>query len=122
MDETDLCFTPATELAALLAESEETPSPDALWDAIWPRARRRTRRLHDYGLDVLVSLDAPGVRAFFDAFFSLPVDRWSTYLRSDADPREVATVMTSLFRSAPWGLRRRLVRSNPLAFAGLLRA
>ena len=45
---------------------------------------RRTRRLHDYGLEVLLRLDGAELATFFDAFFDLPEDVWAPYLRVDA--------------------------------------
>ena len=54
-------------------------------------------------------------------FFQLPVEDWSTYLQADANPAAVSRVMTRLFRSAPWALRRRLAGGNPARLARLLR-
>jgi lycopene beta-cyclase len=90
-------------------------------DAVWPLSMRRSRVLHDYGLEMLLGLDAAGVRAFFGDFFDLPVERWSTYLRVDSSPTEIGAVMTQLFRSASWPMRRRLMSANPAMFARLLR-
>ncbi len=92
-----------------------------VWDVIWSSSARRTRVLHDYGLDVLVDLDLAEMQAFFASFFDLDVDDWSAYLRITTLPTEMARIMSSLFRAAPWRLRRRLVSQNPLAFARLLR-
>jgi lycopene cyclase-like protein len=92
-----------------------------VWDAVWPTPLRRTRVFHDFGLDTLVGLDGEGIRTFFEAFFDLPVDRWSSYLRIDASPAETAEVMMTVFRSSPWSLRRQLAVRNPLALARLLR-
>jgi lycopene beta-cyclase len=89
-------------------------------DAVWPPAHRRARVLHDYGLAALARLDAAGTRAFFDAFFELPPAEWAAYLRVDTTPRAVSSVMTSVFRSAPWPVRRRLLAGNPLALVRLL--
>nr|MCU0260118.1 lycopene cyclase family protein [Ilumatobacteraceae bacterium] len=88
---------------------------DTVADAVWPADLRRTRRLHELGLDVLLRLDQRDLARFFDAFFDLPVERWSTYLRIDAPPAEVAGVMGSVFRSAPWPVRGRLLRGRPWA-------
>ncbi len=93
----------------------------AVWNAVWPVAQRRTRLLHDYGLDMLGKLDGAAVREFFGAFFDLPLPIWSAYMRADAPPSEVSRVMTQLFRAAPWSTRRRLIRGNPAAFARLAR-
>jgi len=93
----------------------------AVWNAVWPVAHRRTRVLHDYGLDMLSKLDGAAVREFFDTFFELPTDTWSSYMRADSRPAELSSVMTTLFRAAPWSTRRRLIRGNPVAFARLAR-
>jgi lycopene beta-cyclase len=90
-------------------------------DAVWPRGQRRARILHDYGLDVLLRLDADEVAAFFDGFFDLPQARWASYLRIDVEPATVAAAMTAVFRSTSWPMRRRLIRGNPLVLARLLR-
>jgi hypothetical protein len=93
----------------------------AVWNAVWPIGHRRARVLHDYGLDMLSKLDGVAVREFFDTFFELPLETWSAYMRADAGPAELSGVMTRLFRAAPWSTRRRLIRGNPAAFAGLIR-
>ena len=82
-------------------------------DAVWPLAARRARSLHDYGLDVLCWLDPRSTAAFFDAFFRLPVDRWSPYLRIDTTPKDVMRVMRGVFAEAPWSVRRRLATGDP---------
>jgi lycopene beta-cyclase len=76
---------------------------------VWPRGLRRTRRLHAYGLEVLLRLDQDEMATFFDAFFDLPVDVWTPYLRIDASPREVTRTMTAVLRRLPRAWRRRLV-------------
>ena len=43
------------------------------------------------------------------------------YMRIDTPPKEVAAVMTRLFRTVSWPMRRRLASGNPASFAGLLR-
>lgn len=90
-------------------------------EAVWPRPLRRTRVLHDYGLEVLLDLDDDEVRSFFDAFFGLDERDWASYLRVDTLPTQVSGVMARLFRSSSWSTRRRLAGRNPLALAQLLR-
>jgi lycopene beta-cyclase len=90
-------------------------------DAVWPRSLRRTRVLHDYGLEVLLDLDDDAVRSFFDAFFELDDDDWASYLRVDTPPTQVSAVMARLFRSSSWSTRWRLAGRNPLPLAQLLR-
>ena len=92
-----------------------------IWDAVWPHAARRTRVLHDYGLEMLMGLDAASTGEFFGSFFDLPTEQWSAYMRSSTSPRRVSAVMASLFRTASWSTRRRLVSGNPATFARLIR-
>ncbi len=102
----------APRVAAALAtvcRGGDRPDPGPVWEAVWPRALRRTRWLHDYGLQVLLGLDQDGLATFFDTFFELPVDVWAPYLRIDATPRQVSRTMTALLRRLPRGLRRRLL-------------
>jgi lycopene beta-cyclase len=86
--------------------------PDGLaragWDAVWPPARRRARRLERYGLDRLLALGSDDTRSFFDAFFSQPADRWASYVSGAASSVEVARTMAGVFTSSPWGVRRAL--------------
>lgn len=94
---------------------------ESVVDAVWPEAFRRTRLLHDYGLDTLLRLDDDETRQFFGAFFDLPEEQWAAYLRLDTPPIELARVMARLFRSSSWSLRRRLMSGNPAALARLAR-
>jgi len=89
-------------------------------NAVWPTALRRTRRLHDYGLSVLLEMDSPEIRNFFQTFFELPEEAWASYLRIDTRPDRLAGVMTSMFRRAGWPLRRRLLRGNLRLLLGVL--
>lgn len=104
-----------------LKSSTGAVDPTPIAEAVWTASMRRTRVLHDYGLEVLLDLDDDAVRAFFDAFFELSVVDWSAYLRVDAAPGEVSAVMARLFRSSSWKLRRRLAGRNPASLARLLR-
>ncbi len=107
---------------ALAATSSSAAADSSLVsDAVWTAGMRRTRVLHDYGLEVLLRQDDDQVRAFFGAFFDLPTEQWSSYLRIDTPPSELAAVMMRLFSASSWSMRRRLMSGNPLAFARLLR-
>ncbi len=102
----------APRVAAAIARScriAGRPEPARVWAAVWPAPLRRTRRLHAYGLEVLLRLDQDQLATFFDTFFELPVEVWAPYLRVDATPREVTRTMTAMLRRLPPGLRRRLV-------------
>lgn len=116
-------LTRADPVAAAIEEELGRPSfdPRRVWEAIWPKSALRSRSLHDYGLAVLLGLDAVDIRSFFGSFFELDHDEWAAYLRITTKPAELARVMGSMFVAAPWRLRRRLVSQNPLALARLLR-
>ncbi|MEM1333155.1 MAG: lycopene cyclase family protein [Actinomycetota bacterium] len=91
------------------------------WEAIWEPALRRTRAFHEFGLDVLLRLDADGTRQFFETFFSLPSDVWPHQMRVDTPPAQIAALMLQMFRSAPWSLRRRLVSGDLRRLARVVR-
>lgn len=95
--------------------------PRSIAEAVWPAAFRRSRVLHDYGLDLLLRLDDDEIREFFGAFFRLPIGHIARYMRIDTPPQEVAAVMARLFSSVSWPMRRRLASGNPASFARLLR-
>jgi len=108
--------------AAIAAGLDGGPlEPRSVAEAVWPAALRRSRVLHDYGLDLLLRLDDDEVREFFDAFFRLPVEQIQRYMRIDTPPQEVAAVMARLFSSVSWPMRRRLASGNPASFSRLLR-
>ena len=60
------------------------------WSTVWSPALLRTRALHDYGLATLGRLRTKEIQVFFDAFFSLREDDWSSYLRIDTSPMSIA--------------------------------
>ncbi len=111
----------ADAVGVALAEHDDLAADARMvWDAVWPAAARRTRALHDYGLERMIRFDGAGLREFFDRFFELPTEDWSAYLRVDAAPADVSRTMSRLFRSSSWPMRRRLASGNPLALARLL--
>lgn len=112
--------------AAIVAALANAPAArvapvEPVWDAVWPLAARRTRVLHEYGLERLLGFDDDALRGFFRAFFELPTERWSAYMATASPPGDVAKAMTAVFSAAPWSTRLRLAAGNPLAFARLLR-
>lgn len=110
----------ADGIVELLVSSPGAVPGPVVGSVVWSAARRRTRALQDFGLAVLLRLDGAGIRVFFDSFFDLPEPDWRTYLDTGSPPGAVAGVMTRLFRSAPWELRRRLVAADPRPLRGLL--
>ena len=85
------------------------------WSTVWSPALLRTRALHDYGLATLGRLGTKEIQVFFDAFFSLREDDWSSYLRIDTPPMSIARTMTRLFLSLPRSLRLKVASTNPSA-------
>ncbi len=116
----------ADRVAAAIAENleaavEHVDLARAVSDAVWPTDLRRARRLHAYGLDVLLGMDGDQIRHFFQTFFELPEHRWAAYLRIDTPTRELVTAMASMFGKADWPLRRRLAGGSPRLLAAALR-
>lgn len=111
----------AIDSVLVMSPDDAVANPLPVWNAVWPVAHRRTRTLHDYGLDMLTRLDADQTREFFGEFFDLPSEVWPKYMRSATPPAELSAVMARLFRQAPWPIRRRLMVGNPMAFARLVR-
>jgi lycopene beta-cyclase len=99
----------APRVAAAIADGADARR---VWEAVWPAPLRRTRRLHDYGLEVLLAFGPHELASFFDAFFDLPVDVWASYLRVDSPPATVVRAMSAVLRALPWSMRRRLL-ANP---------
>ena len=89
------------------------------WSEVWSPALLRTRALHDYGLATLGRLGHREIQIFFDAFFSLSEDRWSSYLRIDTPPRSIMRTMTSLFLSLPRSMQAKVATTNPTALLRL---
>jgi lycopene beta-cyclase len=83
------------------------------WNTIWSRPARITRRMHQYGAEVLLGMSQSDIAEFFDVFFELPSARWQAYLRVDSSPRELAGAMAEVFRAASAPTRRLLMTADP---------
>ncbi|GAB3293288.1 lycopene cyclase family protein [Parasphingorhabdus pacifica] len=79
------------------------------WSILWPPRALAAHGLRLRGLQALLSCPPEQVPEFFEAFFRLPQDRQSAFLAAEHDPASTATAMTSLFRTAPWPVRRHLI-------------
>lgn len=91
-------------------------------DAVWTPTVRRTRELHEAGLDVLLKLDPDGTVDFFEAFFTMPDDLIADFLRVDADDDRVAAAMLAVFKESPWSVRRRLLGLDTRLLARIARS
>ena len=102
----------AAPVAAILDEQLDRgprPAVQAAWGQIWPASLRRTRALHDLGLELLLSLDDQQTAAFFQCFFDLPESSWRAYLSATSTPGQVARAMTQVFARLDPPLRRAIV-------------
>ncbi|CAI5506229.1 unnamed protein product [Closterium sp. Naga37s-1] len=64
----------ATALAAALRAPSRTSLEAATqaWDHLWSAERKRQQSFMIFGLELILQLDAPATRDFFNAFFKLP--------------------------------------------------
>jgi lycopene beta-cyclase len=97
--------------SALRADRTGADLASVVWGSVWPTHLLQTRAWHDAGLHALRRLPGTSLGAFFDGFFSLPVELWSSYLRIDSEPAVVRRAMFELFRRSGWALRVRLAAS-----------
>lgn len=73
---------------------------DKVWKDLWPIERRRQREFFCFGMDVLLKLDLPATRRFFDAFFNLEPHYWHGFLSSRLFLPELLLFGLSLFSHA----------------------
>lgn len=104
----------AAAVAKALGASDTSPqgAAEAAWNALWPREKRRARELYLFGIESLMTLDSPQLRAFFTAFFKLPPNLWHGYLSGTLGALGVARTMTAMFRFAPNSVRLPLIRTS----------
>lgn len=66
--------TVANSIVQYLGSERSDPGSElsaGVWRDLWPIERRRQREFFCFGMDILLKLDLPGTRKFFDAFFDL---------------------------------------------------
>ncbi|CAI8613866.1 unnamed protein product [Vicia faba] len=71
-----------------------------VWKDLWPIQKRRQREFFCFGMDILLKLDLPGTRRFFDAFFNLEPHYWHGFLSSRLYLPELLLFGLSLFSYA----------------------
>ncbi|CAI5519438.1 unnamed protein product [Closterium sp. Naga37s-1] len=98
----------ATALAAALRSPSRTSLEAATqaWDHLWSVERKRQQSFMIFGLELILQLDAPATRDFFNAFFKLPPRLWRGFLASNLSSLDLLLFAFSTF----------LVASNPLRF------
>lgn len=117
----------APDLAEALATGLGSgASPDAVsraaWRAVWTEDDLLRRELHLFGSSILASLDAREQRAFFEAFFAMPAEHWTSYLAARGDVAGVVRAMASMLMHAGFEIRWKLLRSGTRLPAMLLRS
>ncbi|KAJ6992265.1 hypothetical protein D5086_012125 [Populus alba] len=71
-----------------------------VWKDLWPIERRRQREFFCFGMDILLKLDLPATRRFFEAFFDLEPHYWHGFLSSRLFLPELVLFGLSLFSHA----------------------
>lgn len=79
------------------------------YEAIWPRRQLRAWELYRFGMLVLCDLDRAQLRAFMDAFFRLPADKWQGFMQGSLTPTEICSAMWQVFGFATSDLRQKLL-------------
>lgn len=105
-------------LAPLLADTVAQQLPRlgpagtavAAWQVLWSPEDRRRDELYRFGLELLLTFDAPRIATFFSAFFQLPEPAWQGYLSRTAATGAHARAMLGLYRDLDWSTRRLLHR------------
>jgi lycopene cyclase-like protein len=97
--------------AQVAAEAADGGTAADVWRAIWPDSRIQARRLYQFGMETLLTMDRASTERFFDTFFELPDDTWQPYLSDQLEPRGVQGVMLRVFAHASMSTRLQLMRA-----------
>jgi len=82
------------------------------WEAVWGASRRQERDFYKFGMEVLLDLNLPDTRIFFDRFFSLPDHLWHRFLSQHLRVPEILQFGLTLFARSPNALRFDLFKSG----------
>ncbi|XP_045795361.1 lycopene beta cyclase, chloroplastic/chromoplastic [Trifolium pratense] len=91
-----------------------------VWKDLWPIERRRQREFFCFGMDVLLKLDLPGTRRFFNAFFNLEPYYWHGFLSSRLYLPELFTFGLSLFSYASNTSRLEIMAKGTLPLVNMV--
>ena len=89
-------------------------------ETLWPRGQRAAWELYGFALETLLNMNTRDMARFFDVFFALPSEAWSSFLNGALAPAELGAVMTRLFCTLPASLQWHLIRSGLLKGAAPL--
>lgn len=91
-----------------------------VWKDLWPIERRRQREFFCFGMDILLKLDLPGTRKFFDAFFDLEPRYWHGFLSSRLYLPELFVFGLSLFAHASNSSRLEIMTKGTLPLINMV--
>ncbi|KAJ7976663.1 Lycopene beta-cyclase [Quillaja saponaria] len=91
-----------------------------VWKDLWPIQRRRQREFFCFGMDILLKLDLPGTRRFFDAFFDLEPHYWHGFLSSRLFLPELLFFGLSLFSHASNRSRFEIMAKGTLPLVNMI--
>ncbi|XP_021746961.1 lycopene beta cyclase, chloroplastic/chromoplastic-like [Chenopodium quinoa] len=91
-----------------------------VWKDLWPIERRRQREFFCFGMDILLKLDLPGTRKFFDAFFDLEPRYWHGFLSSRLYLPELIFFGLSLFAHASTSSRLEIMTKGTLPLINMV--
>ncbi|GAA0187373.1 oxygenase [Lithospermum erythrorhizon] len=91
-----------------------------VWKDLWPIERRRQREFFCFGMDVLLKLDLPATRRFFDAFFDLEPRYWHGFLSSRLYLPELLVFGLSLFSHASNTSRLEIMAKGTLPLVNMI--
>lgn len=80
------------------------------WNVLWSSERKRQRAFFQFGLELILQLDTPGIKDFFVTFFRLPEWLWKGFLGSKLSSVDLIWFALATFVVAPNSLRFRLVQ------------
>lgn len=92
----------------------------SVWKDLWPIERRRQREFFCFGMDILLKLDLPATRRFFDAFFDLEPRYWHGFLSSRLFLRELIFFGLSLFSHASNTSRLEIMTKGTLPLVNMI--
>ncbi|CAN4106643.1 unnamed protein product [Withania somnifera] len=92
----------------------------AVWKDLWPIERRRQREFFCFGMDILLKLDLPATRRFFDAFFDLEPRYWHGFLSSRLFLPELLVFGLSLFSHASNTSRLEIMTKGTLPLVNMI--
>ena len=91
-----------------------------VWKDLWPIQRRRQREFFCFGMDILLKLDLPGTKRFFDAFFDLEPHYWHGFLSSRLFLPELIFFGLSLFSYASNTSRIEIMAKGTLPLVNMI--